>query len=117
MRISDWSSDVCSSDLSELAQWETNNSGQNPSVRYPTVLYNRMIAPLVPFTIRGITWYQGESNSDRPKAYPHLFPALIESWRNDWKRPLPFYYVQLAPHFEKGPLKIGRASCRERGCQ
>src|SRR3546814_12217302 len=44
--------------LSELAQWETNNSGQNPSVRYPTVLYNRMIAPLVPFTIRGITWYQ-----------------------------------------------------------
>ncbi|HWK57626.1 MAG TPA: sialate O-acetylesterase [Parapedobacter sp.] len=90
--------------LSDLSRWERNRMGRNPSVKYPTVLYNGMIAPLVPFTIKGIAWYQGESNSDRPKEYRQLFPALIENWRNEWNAMLPFYYVQIAPHAEKGPL-------------
>ncbi|WP_262245168.1 sialate O-acetylesterase [Parapedobacter soli] len=90
--------------VSELSNWEQKHVGRNAPVKYPTVLYNGMIAPLAPFTMRGIAWYQGESNSDRPKEYRHLFPALIESWRNEWKAILPFYYVQIAPHAQKGPL-------------
>lgn len=88
----------------DLSNWERNNTGRNPPVKYPTVLYNGMIAPLVPFTMKGIAWYQGESNSDRPTEYACLFPALIESWRNEWNVTLPFYYVQIAPHAQKGPL-------------
>ena len=91
-------------DLSDLSQWEQSGLGRTPPVKYPTVLYNGMIAPLVPYTINGIIWYQGESNSDRPDEYKHLFPALIESWRAEWDAMLPFYYVQIAPHAKKSPL-------------
>lgn len=60
-------------------------------------LYNGMIAPLVPYTLGGVIWYQGEANADQPDTYHTLFPALIESWRTAWEQPeLPFYWVQLA---------------------
>jgi sialate O-acetylesterase len=63
----------------------------------PTALFNGMIAPLVPYAIRGFIWYQGESNSDRPVEYRTLFPAMIRDWRRVWGRAdLPFYFVQLA---------------------
>ena len=65
----------------------------------PTALYNGMIAPLVPYGMRGVTWYQGESNSGDPENYRAVFPALIKDWRVQWNAPeLPFYFVQLAPH-------------------
>ncbi|MFO0967991.1 MAG: sialate O-acetylesterase [Gemmataceae bacterium] len=61
-------------------------------------LYNGMIAPLMPFAIRGVIWYQGESNADRAWQYRTLFPAMIKSWRDDWKQgDFPFLFVQLAP--------------------
>jgi len=61
-------------------------------------LYNGMIAPLIPFAIKGVIWYQGESNADQAAKYRTLFPAMIKSWRDDWKQPdLPFLFVQLAP--------------------
>ena len=64
----------------------------------PTTLNNGMIAPLVPYTIRGFIWYQGESNEQRAEEYKTLFPAVIDSWRAQWKNEsLPFYYVQIAP--------------------
>ncbi len=63
----------------------------------PSVLFNGMIAPLVPLAIRGVIWYQGESNRTRPQQYRELFPALIRDWRAQWSRELPFYYVQIAP--------------------
>lgn len=63
----------------------------------PTVLYNAMIAPLVPFTIKGAIWYQGETNVGRADQYEKLFPAIINDWRNQWKSDFPFYYVQIAP--------------------
>ena len=63
----------------------------------PTVLYNGMIAPLIPYTIRGAIWYQGESNVGRHKQYETLFPTLINDWRQAWKSDFPFYYVQIAP--------------------
>ncbi|MCF6286883.1 MAG: 9-O-acetylesterase, partial [Candidatus Hydrogenedentes bacterium] len=50
----------------------------------PTVLYNAMIAPLIPYTIRGVIWYQGESNRTRAAQYRTLFPAMIQNWRDDW---------------------------------
>lgn len=63
----------------------------------PAGLYNSMIAPIKKYTIKGIIWYQGESNADRAQEYERLFPDLIWNWRNDWGQgDLPFLYVQLA---------------------
>ncbi len=66
---------------------------------YPTSLYNGMIAPLVPYRIRGAIWYQGESNRDRAAQYQTLFPAMIRDWRQLWRQgDFPFYFVQIAPY-------------------
>ncbi|MGC9363439.1 MAG: sialate O-acetylesterase [Fidelibacterota bacterium] len=64
----------------------------------PTVLYNGMIAPLIPFAIQGAIWYQGESNTGDPLQYETLFPTMIANWRADWGYEFPFYYVQIAPY-------------------
>jgi len=69
----------------------------------PAKLYNGMIHPLIPYTIKGVIWYQGESNSDRPYQYRRLFTALIGSWRKEWNGTLPFYFVQIAPFKDKPP--------------
>jgi sialate O-acetylesterase len=67
--------------------------------RFPTVLYNAMINPLIPYTIKGALWYQGESNASRPEEYEKLFPAMVEDWRTRWGiGDFPFYYVQIAPY-------------------
>ncbi|NJB83526.1 sialate O-acetylesterase [Wenyingzhuangia aestuarii] len=67
-----------------------------------TVLYNGMIHPLIPFTIKGAIWYQGEGNRWDPEQYARLFPAMIKSWRQNWKQGVfPFYFVQLAPFGNK----------------
>jgi sialate O-acetylesterase len=64
----------------------------------PTALYNGMIAPLVPFAIRGAIWYQGESNRARAPQYRKLFPAMIQDWRESWGQgDFPFGFVQIAP--------------------
>lgn len=61
------------------------------------VLNNGMIAPLAPYALRGVIWYQGESNADQPSTYHALFSALIAHWRAQFQTPeLPFYWVQLA---------------------
>jgi len=63
----------------------------------PAALYNAMISPLTSFAIKGVVWYQGESNSDRPAQYRKLFPALIRDWRRAWGQgDFPFLFVQLA---------------------
>lgn len=65
----------------------------------PTALYNAMFAPLTSYTIKGILWYQGETNAGDPVAYARLLPALIKDWRSKWKEgDIPFLYVQL-PNF------------------
>jgi len=64
----------------------------------PTTLYNAMINPLVPYTIRGAIWYQGEANTGNPEQYTYLFPAMIRDWREVWGLgEFPFYFVQIAP--------------------
>jgi sialate O-acetylesterase len=67
----------------------------NPNI--PTVLYNGMVAPLIPFGIKGAIWYQGESNAGRAYQYRKLLPAMISDWRSRWgEGDFPFYIVQLA---------------------
>jgi sialate O-acetylesterase len=62
-------------------------------------LYNGMIAPLQPYGIRGVIWYQGESNAGRAEQYRKLFPALIADWRKTWNAgEFPFLFVQIAPY-------------------
>ena len=79
----------------------------NPNT--PTVLYNGMIAPLVPYAIRGVAFYQGEANADRPQQYRTLFPALIADWRREWHEgDFPFLFVQIAP-FNGQPPEIREA--------
>ncbi len=60
------------------------------------VLYNGMIAPLVPYGLKGALWYQGESNASRAAQYERLLPTLIRDWRTQFNTPMPFYIVQLA---------------------
>jgi sialate O-acetylesterase len=67
------------------------------SAHRPAGLYNGMIAPLIPYAVRGAIWYQGESNASRAHQYRTIFPTMIRNWRHDWGRPdLSFYWVQLA---------------------
>jgi sialate O-acetylesterase len=64
----------------------------------PTALFNGMINPIIPYTIKGALWYQGESNRMEPELYKALFPAMVKDWRNRWEiGDFPFYYVQIAP--------------------
>ena len=77
--------------------WPPTDYSQSPSA--PDVLYNGMITPLVPYAIRGVIWYQGESNVGRERQYRTLFPALIADWRQTWSEgEFPFLFVQLAPY-------------------
>ncbi len=62
----------------------------------PTALFNAMIAPLVPFGMKGVIWYQGESNAGRAKQYQSLFPAMIRDWREALGENCQFCFVQLA---------------------
>jgi sialate O-acetylesterase len=64
----------------------------------PGVVYNGMIRPLVPFAIAGAIWYQGEGNTIAPTTYEKLMKAMIGSWRSDFGKEFPFYYVQIAPY-------------------
>jgi sialate O-acetylesterase len=63
---------------------------------YPSQLYNAMISPITNFGIRGVIWYQGESNTYAASNYKRLFPMLINNWRQKWGYEFPFYWVQLA---------------------
>jgi sialate O-acetylesterase len=65
----------------------------------PTSLFNGMINPLVPFTIKGAIWYQGENNVSNTWLYTRLLSSLITGWRKDFQcGEFPFYYVQIAPY-------------------
>ncbi len=70
---------------------------------YPSLLYNAMINPLVPYAIQGALWYQGEANVWRAKEYKKSFPLMINDWRTKFKQGnFPFYFVQLSTFDEFG---------------
>jgi sialate O-acetylesterase len=82
----------------------------------PSGLYNGMIAPLIPYAIKGAIWYQGESNAGRAFEYRTLMPTMIKNWRDDWKQgEFPFLMVQLAPFMAiaKEPQESNWAELRE----
>jgi len=83
----------------------------------PSTLFNGMVAPLIPYAIRGVTWYQGEANSSCSNDYYTLFPATIASWRHAWgEGDFPFYYVQIASWLsvQQTPVEIsGLAGVRD----
>ena len=71
----------------------------------PAALFNGMVAPVTPYTIKGVIWYQGESNSKRPFApmYARLFPAMIADWRTQWHEgDFPFLFVQISSFNSNG---------------
>ena len=107
-----------------FAKWEAaGRKGRAPrhpdpvqDQHHPSVLFNGMIAPLVPYGIRGAIWYQGESNVGTRALYPALQQALIEDWRERWGTgPFPFHFVQLAAYQapKDQPSDSGLAAMRE----
>ena len=84
----------------------------------PAYLYNAMIAPLIPYTIKGVIWYQGENNAERAYQYQKLFPTLIEDWRIRWKQGyFPFLFVQLANYKQEKPVPADDAWAELREAQ
>lgn len=89
------------------------------SQRTPSVLFNAMVAPLIPFALRGAIWYQGESNVGRAAEYRTLFPAMIRDWRKRWGQgDFPFLFVQLASIglVNAEPVEDAMAALREAQC-
>lgn len=85
-----------------VPSWQSPRTYDHFMNNVGTTIYNAMIAPLVPYTIAGALWYQGESNAGRAYQYRKSFPLLIESWRKDWGYDFPFLFVQLATY---GPFQ------------
>jgi len=84
----------------------------------PTVLFNGMISPLLPFAIRGAIWYQGEANADRAYQYRTLFKTLIQDWRSHWgEGDFPFLFVQLANFMQRKPQPVEDAWAELREAQ
>ena len=80
---------------------------------YPTLLFNGMINPIIPFAIKGAIWYQGESNADRAKQYQRIFPDMIKDWRTHWDQgDFPFLFVSLA-NFNAPPETPGESNWAE----
>lgn len=103
--------------LPEYADWvadEYKKQAEGPN--HPSVLFNGMVNPFVPYAIKGAIWYQGENNAGAAYAYRKLFPNMIKSWRNAFGQgDFPFLFVQLAPYqkIEDQPTQSAWAELRE----
>ncbi len=96
-------------------------NSKNPQQRHPyepCYLFETAIAPIAKYPLRGIIWYQGESNAHNVEAYEALFDAMLQSWRKAWQDDkLPFYFVQLSslnrpswPHFRDAQRRLALAA-------
>lgn len=101
----DWTSLAASEENPKLKDMIANYTktmsgpGWKPQGQCIGGLYNGMIVPLLPYAIKGVAWYQGESNNDRPAEYQEVLPTMINNWRTAFKKPdLAFLIVQIAPH-------------------
>jgi sialate O-acetylesterase len=93
--LADWKYKI-DVDITKMPVYPFNKSAIYAS--YPSVLFNGMINPLIPFAVKGAIWYQGESNVNDAKLYGQIFPAMVKCWRSLWNQgDFPFYYVQIAP--------------------
>lgn len=87
--------------LAEFGDYKIVKPGEKiPNAsRTPTTLYNGMLHPLLGYGIRGVVWYQGESNYSNYQRYERVFPKMVQEWRQRWGQgDFPFYYVQIAPY-------------------
>ncbi len=90
--------------LEKLNAVDLNTAKIGPN-NYPTLLFNGMLSPIIPYGIRGAIWYQGESNASRAQQYKRVFPNLIKDWREKWgEGNFPFLFVQLA-NFKKADME------------
>jgi sialate O-acetylesterase len=99
-----------STSISLAGGWQRKQSKPWPEIPTPpyammsTVLYNGMVAPLLPFAIKGVVWYQGEANIGRAAEYRESLPVMIADWRRRFGRGnFPFYIVQLASFTQPSP--------------
>lgn len=102
--------------LFDLAKKEFQDKKRpvNLSAGTPSVLYNGMVSPVLPYQIKGSIWYQGEANVGRAEQYAKIFPAMIENWREAWGiKDFPFYFVQIAPYIYAGVDSTESAYLRE----
>ncbi len=105
-------------DVKETLAYAKPEPPTDPRLRHfhPSALFNAMVQPLLPMRLKGGIWYQGESNHLRAYQYRTLFPALIESWRAEWRQPdLPFLFVQIANYLapQDEPTESDWAELRE----
>jgi len=117
-RLADWKAAADKAKAEGKQQPRRPEAPRDPaaSPNRPSTLYNGMIAPLVPYGIRGAIWYQGESNAGRPVEYRKLFPAMITDWRKQWgEGDFTFLFVQLANFMARKdqPAESGWAALRE----
>jgi len=104
-QLADWEKSAAQAREKGEPEPKKPNPPEDPKTNpwLPAGLYNGMICPLIPFAIRGVIWYQGESNADRAYQYRRLFPAMIKCWRKAWGKEFPFLFVQLANFMEAKP--------------
>ena len=92
-------------------------SGIERHYKNPSSLYESMLAKTIPYTLKGVIWYQGESNAQEPDTYARLFSGMIRQWRTEWKQhDLPFLFVQL-PGFDPKGDETGVSWARFRQAQ
>lgn len=114
----------------QLEAWEERVKGLAPTVpkpdkplgpndpHRPSVLWNAMVQPLVPTSIKGVIWYQGESNTRRSEQYRTLFPTMITAWRDAFGQgDVPFLFVQLANYVSEYDTPAGSAWAELREAQ
>lgn len=92
----------------------TRKSPVNIGPNSPSVLFNGMVNPVLPYQIKGAIWYQGEANVGRADQYSKIFPLMIRNWREAWGiKDFPFYFVQIAPYVYAGVDSTESALLRE----
>ncbi|MCO8120391.1 sialate O-acetylesterase [Stieleria sp. TO1_6] len=108
----------------QLKKWQETKQGNQPRAprnpltnqHRPANLYNGVLNPVIGYSLRGVIWYQGESNAGRAYQYRDLFPLMIQNWRDEWdQEKLPFYWVQLADYMAESaePADSAWAELRE----
>lgn len=83
----------------DLSHLNDDKEVAKPVQQKPCVLFNAKVAPLTNFMIKGMIWYQGESNRHNIEQYARMLPVMVDDYRKRWSlERLPFYYVEIAPH-------------------
>lgn len=110
-RCSRYTDEIHATKIAEFKNWEASGKPE-PRLRWPNDprygqhrpanIYNGMVHPLMGYGIKGVIWYQGESNTSRSDQYRELFPLMISTWRDIWKQgDFPFYWAQLTYFHEE----------------